>query len=64
MRFAQCDRCHAKRAHLIPTRELPTGWETICGADLCEMCIQLLHQFLEPHRVLTTAERAEAEKNA
>lgn len=62
--FVQCDRCHTKRQHLIPSRELPSGWERVCGADLCDMCSQLLHKFLQPQPILTTAERADAEKNA
>ncbi len=61
-----CDRCgKQERLRLIISyRDLPSGWETVCGADLCENCGRLLHQFLQPIPKLSIAERNEAEKNA
>lgn len=43
-----CDRCHVQYVKLFTLRELPTGWQTVLGTDLCENCSRLLHEFLAP----------------
>lgn len=42
-----CDRCGAQ-GKLRVDRDLPPGWERVCGTDLCNDCSRLLHEFLSP----------------
>lgn len=43
--FIRCDRCD-KQTVVIGKLSLPPGWQTICYADLCEPCCQLVHDFV------------------
>jgi hypothetical protein len=40
-----CDRC-GKTANPPNKEHLPTGWEKVAGADLCEKCGEEFHEFL------------------
>ena len=44
-RFIRCDRCPAESA-VIGTVSLPPGWQTICHADLCERCCEIVRDFI------------------
>lgn len=43
--FVRCDRC-AIEDSVMGTISLPPGWQKICGADLCEPCCALVHDFI------------------
>ena len=44
-RFIRCDRCTTENA-VIGTVSLPPGWQTICHADLCERCCEIVRDFI------------------
>ena len=44
-RFIRCDRCTIENA-VIGTVSLPPGWQTICHADLCERCCEIVRDFI------------------
>lgn len=52
--FVKCDRCHIEEG-VMGTISLPPGWQKITGADLCEACCSLVHDFIR-----FTPERAAA----
>jgi hypothetical protein len=43
--FVRCDRC-ATEDSVMGTISLPPGWQKICGADLCEPCCMMVHDFI------------------
>jgi hypothetical protein len=43
--FVRCDRC-AMEDSVMGTISLPPGWQKICGADLCEPCCAMVHDFI------------------
>lgn len=52
----RCNRCQNEEAPIVEFRidnegdfrevRLPSGWERVCGADLCLKCSTALHEFL------------------
>jgi hypothetical protein len=44
----RCDRCGHDEIDTVANRELPNGWERVCGVDLCNKCSRELHKWLEP----------------
>lgn len=40
----KCDHCQREWPSNKPN--LPSGWEVICGADLCDVCSRELHRWL------------------
>jgi hypothetical protein len=43
----RCDRCGAEAESRDPNYQ-PSGWEVVCGAELCEKCSMALHEWLRP----------------
>jgi hypothetical protein len=43
--YIRCDRCATESA-VMGSISLPPAWQKICGADLCETCCALVHDFI------------------